>query len=137
MFSNRIVTTSAQKLLITIGTNDLDLQLKTFETRLSQLINTARRKFPAAKLILSSIPFRGRISVDHVNSFNSYIKRFCSKEGLGFVDIIPQLKMDMFVGDHIHLNSSGSSYVANCYKNALVDNSKMGNQSLSIPTAPP
>jgi lysophospholipase L1-like esterase len=112
---DKVVAEQPDEIALLIGTNDFgnrataEQVVRNIETILVEL----RRDLPGARLLLQSIPPRGREYADRIRDANRHLRQFSATVKAQFLDLWPALALEdgelnpAFTDDRLHLNAAG------------------------------
>lgn len=111
-----IVDTKPQAIVLMIGTNDFGKRRRTTEyvvRNIETIMCDLRRDLPGARLLLQSIPPRGREFAPEIKDANRHLRQFSATVKAQYLDLWPALAFDgeelnpIFSDDRLHLNDAG------------------------------
>jgi lysophospholipase L1-like esterase len=111
-----IVAAKPQAIALMIGTNDFGKRRRSTEyvvRNIESILVDLRRDLPGVRLLLQSIPPRGREFAAEIKDANRHLRQFSATVRCLYLDLWPALAFDgeelnpIFSEDRLHLNDAG------------------------------
>jgi len=102
------------KIFLEVGTNDIKptCNIDSIFNKFVIIIKTLKKETPLTKIYIQSVLPFGRNNAPNIEMYNAWIKSYCTKNGLIFINLYPfflqdgSLKKELTT-DGTHLNSNG------------------------------
>jgi len=123
----RIVDADPDEVVLLVGTNDLSARrsVEHVVRNVETIMVTLRRDLPGARLLLISIPPRGREFADRIQDANRHLRQFVATVHGQYLDLWPVLALEdgelspEYTEDRLHFSAAGYEAVLGELRPAL------------------